>query len=115
MFLKLKPNELIADIPGYEGLYAVTSLGRIWAYQKNLSDNRVLFGSWRKTQLNKVGNRVVILTDRAGKKKMFGIHRLVAEAFIPNPNQFKVVSHIDGCKWNVKVANLYWKSRKQKC
>lgn len=46
--------------------------------------------------------------SKSNKKKMYYAHRLVAEAFIPNPNQYPVVNHIDGNKLNNSVTNLEW-------
>jgi hypothetical protein len=42
------------------------------------------------------------------KKKKYRLHRLVAQAFIPNPNNYKIVGHIDNIKTNCNVSNLYW-------
>jgi hypothetical protein len=48
--------------------------------------------------------------SKNGKKKMFYAHRLVAEHFLPNPNNLPVVNHIDGNKLNNSVTNLEWVS-----
>ena len=48
-----------------------------------------------------------------GKPKMFLVHRLVAMCFIPNPNNYKQVNHIDGNKLNNHVSNLEWCSNQQ--
>lgn len=47
-----------------------------------------------------------------GKKYWRRVHRLIAEALIPNPNNYKQVNHIDGCKLNNSLNNLEWCSNK---
>lgn len=68
----------------------------------NKKFNRFLQGSVKNT-----GYRMVLLSFD-GKKRDFSIHRLVAEAFIPNPNHLPIVNHKDGNKLNNTVNNLEW-------
>lgn len=91
------------DIAGYQGRYLVSSLGRVWS---NVTCKEL------KLQDHPLGYSVVALTLRngTGAKKPHLIHRLVAEAFIDNPNALPTVNHIDGNKKNNKVANLEWMS-----
>ena len=89
------------DIKGFEGLYAVTSCGRVWSYRQN---------KFLKPQLNNKGYLRVWLCD-GGQIKTRSVHRLVAEAYIPNPNNYETVDHIDNDKSNNCVNNLQWMSR----
>lgn len=79
----------------------ISSKGRVWT----LTYNREL-----KTHLTNRGyKRVNLSKDKAVKR--VHVHRLVAEAFIPNPNGYDTVDHIDGNKLNNCVDNLQWISR----
>lgn len=84
------------DIPGYEGIYKISSDGRV------ISVNGI-----RKAEMSKTGYWRISLWNK-GKGKHFFIHRLVAMAFIPNPNHYDLVNHIDGNKLNNNVENLEW-------
>ena len=92
------------DIPGYEGLYKIREDGVV--IRKN---GTVLHGS-----INSYGYRVVSLTKN-GKKKDAKVHRLLAVAFIhnPNPSDYDCVNHIDGDKLNNSLENLEWCDRRQ--
>lgn len=96
------PNELWKDIPNYEGIYQISNLGRL----RNISSY------WRllSTPINKqIGYRYCSLTKNKKSITKY-IHRLVAEAFIPNPNNYKVINYIDGIKDNCIFSNLEWSS-----
>lgn len=86
------------DIKNYEGLYAVTSCGRVWSYRSN----RFL----KPKKLPKGYLRVNL--SKNGVVKDFLIHRLVAEAYIPNPENLETVDHIDGNKEHNYIGNLQW-------
>lgn len=88
----------MATIKGYEGLYEIHEDGTII----NLRANRTLRGN-----TNSYGYRVVRLT-KDGKHKDFKVHQLLAQAFIPNPNDYKCINHIDGNKLNNSLDNLEW-------
>ena len=84
------------DIQGYEGLYQVSNLGRV----KNKK------GLIMKLGYNHARYRVVTLYKN--KKRTFKVHRLVAKAFIPNPNNYPQVNHKDEDKNNNCASNLEW-------
>ena len=95
-------TEIWKDCKGYEGLYQVSSLGRVWSVRKQryLSQNR-------KTGSNE-GYMEVVLIAKNGKKKYERVHRLVAIANLDNLNSFPVVNHLNGIKDDNRVENLEW-------
>jgi hypothetical protein len=92
-------EEIWKDIKGYEGLYQVSNLGRV----------KRLIGYYCKTEriltpvTQKSGYNVVSLCG-----KIYLVHRLVAEAFIVNPNNLPTVDHINRVKTDNRVENLRW-------
>ena len=90
------------DIPGYEGLYQASNHGDIRSLPRTTTKGGVL-----KPKLGKEGYFKVQLC-RNGKVKDFHIHRLVAKAFLPNPNSLPQVNHRDLNKINNCVSNLEW-------
>ena len=87
------------DIKGYEGIYAVTEDGQVWSYIKN----KFL----RPT--GKTYKGVCLCKD--GKHTTYYVHRLVAEAYLPNPNNLPQVNHKDENPTNNHVNNLEWCDR----
>ena len=85
-------------VPGYEGLYMVSNIGNV----KSLIKNKII-----KYFINKKGYRLVSLSKN-GIIKKFSVHRLVAQAFIPNPDNLPQVNHKDEDKTNNNVDNLEW-------
>lgn len=96
-------KEVWKDIKGYEGLYQVSSFGRV----KSSYTKRILKGG-----KNKAGYLLVGLYKQ-GVLSRKSIHRLVAEAFIPNPDNKPEVNHIDENKTNNVVSNLEWMTAKE--
>lgn len=94
------------DINGYEGLYQVSDTGLIRANQRKGTS-----GGIRKLHLNK-GYPVIIL-HKNGKKKTFQVHRIVALAFINNPECKPEINHIDENKSNNCIENLQWVTSKE--
>lgn len=99
----LQENEEIRDVKGYEGIYAVTSHGRVWSYRGK---------KFLKPGINSEGYYSVIFCVN-NKKAGFKVHRLVAEAFLANPDNLPVVNHIDEERLNNFVSNLEWCTQKQ--
>ena len=91
------------SIAGYEGLYEVSDMGRV----KSLWNGKEKI---LKPQKNTYGYLHVCLY-KDGQKKMLLVHRLVSEAFIPNPNNLDTVNHKDEVKTNNTVSNLEWMSQ----
>ena len=85
-------------IDGYEGFYEINEDGEVF----NIRTGKTINGN-----INCYGYRVIRLT-KCGKPKDYKLHQLVARAFIPNPNNYKCVNHIDGNKDNNSVDNLEW-------
>ena len=98
------------DIEGYEGIYQVSNLGRV----KSLNYNRTKKEKILKPQLHRKGYLYVVLY-KEGKGRHYKIHRLVAQAFIPNPENKPEVNHKDEDKTNNKVENLEWTTRRENC
>ena len=83
-------------------MYDVSSDGHVRTHQRKLRNNSIL-----KPGISKAGYaRVVLCND--GTKRNIPVHRIVAEAFIPNPENKPQVNHKDGNKLNNDVSNLEW-------
>ena len=89
-------------IDGYEGLYEISSKGRVKSLPKCGRNARILFEGY-----NKYGYKSVVLCKN-GIYKRYLIHRLVATAFIENPKNLPEVNHRDENKENNRVENLEW-------
>lgn len=98
-------------IPGWEGRYEVSSLGRVRSVTRVIrlrnGSTRIAEGVVLKQRVYKEGYFVVTFKD-GGKSYMQLPHRLVALAFIPNPQNLRTVNHKDGNKLNNVVENLEW-------
>lgn len=95
------------DIKGYEGLYQISSLGEVKSVERISPQGHRLKERIRKTYIDRYGYRAINLCKN-GVITKYDIHRLVAIAFIPNPEEKPQVNHIDGNKLNNCVENLEW-------
>lgn len=112
-------NEIWKDIRGYKGLYQISSSGKIRSVDREITQEkdgtvftRKMKGRELKTGILNSGYQVVWLSKN-GIVKALTIHRLVAKAFIPNPQNKKDINHIDGNKTNNKASNLEWTTRSE--
>lgn len=100
-------QEIWKDIKGYEGQCQVSNLGRVRRIKmsKLLSNGKLLHYKPYYYKLSVDSSTGYVRCQRGG------VHRLVAEAFIPNPNNLPEVNHKDEDKTNNRVDNLEWCSR----
>lgn len=89
------------DLEGYEGIYSMDKDGNIFSPKGK-----------RKPILHETGYYVITLSIR-GKSKTYRYHRLVAETWIPNPENKPFVNHKDGNKLNFHPENLEWTTEKE--
>lgn len=109
----MNEQEVWKDVKGYEGVYQISNLGEIKRLSYSIIRNNGYKQSWKEKKLKPTKDAGGYLGIRSGTKKngksyTLRIHRLVAEAFIPNPNRYNYINHIDGNKQNNRVNNLEW-------
>lgn len=100
------------DIEGYEWVYQISSFGRIKSLERIDNNNHLVKERILKQSIKNTGYMGVYLySNRIGKSKL--VHRLVAQAFIPNQYNKPVVNHLDEDKTNNNVNNLEWVTAKE--
>ena len=109
----LMEEEIWKDIPQLEGLYQASNLGRIKSIEriakKEYRNNRIVKEKILKGSKNEDGYFKIHISNKERHiNKVVFIHRLVAQTFIPNPNNLPQVNHKDGNKLNNNINNLEW-------
>lgn len=102
-------QEIWKDIKDYEGLYQVSNFGNVRSLYRieNYSKyKRKRNGKILRQNTTRAYNYVILCKNN--KTKTFRTHRLVAETFLPNSNNYPVINHIDGNKQNNRIENLEW-------
>ena len=101
-------NEIWKEIPGYEGLYQVSTCGRVAMYERIYKNGVLYKARIKKLCLNDSGYYLTVLSDSSGYKRNYRVSRLVALAFLPNPENKREVNHINGNPKDNRVDNLEW-------
>ena len=108
-------EEIWRDIKGYEGYYQVSNLGKVRSLDRYIVNKKGERKHFTEKYLAQVSRRdyLGVTLSKNNKSKMFSTHILVAETFIPNPENKPEINHIDGNKQNNKVDNLEWCTRSE--
>lgn len=99
--------EIWQPVKDFEGLYEVSNLGKVKSIERNGTKGGVL-----KQHIDRYGYLKVVL-HKKNKPHYFTVHRLVATAFVENPENKPAVDHIDCDRKNNKASNLRWCSVKE--
>ena len=106
----MNESEVWKDVLGYEGLYKVSNKGNVYSVERRDSRGRKRGGFTLKPAYNGIGYLQVKL-HKNGIGVNYSVHRIVAEVFIPNPNNYLEINHKDENKTNNNAENLEWCTR----
>ena len=107
-------KEIWRNIKGYEGLYEVSNLGRVKRVEREITRKDGIKTNVKECIIKSHEDdyeKVVLHKDN--KKDFLLVHRLVADAFLENENNYKYVTHLDGNNMNNELSNLEWSDKKQ--
>lgn len=115
--LQDRAGEIWKDVVGYEGLYMVSSYGRVKSLPRVViranGIKQTIYSCLLSSKVDRQTGYCRVALSRNGIVKRVGVHRLVAMAFLPNQNGYDIVNHIDWNRTNNNVANLEWCTQQQ--
>lgn len=110
-------KEIWKDIKEYEGYYKISNLGVVKSLARNVYDKDGIFQRAKKENIKKqnlsTDKYYLVTLSRDGKNKTISVHRLIAQTFIDNPNNYEEVNHIDTNRVNNSIENLEWCTHQQ--
>lgn len=108
-------EEIWKDVVGYEGYYQVSNLGRVRSLDRITSNGRKIKGKILSTKVNTPPYYPRVSLSVNGKMKLVQVHRLVAQAFVynPDPEHKTQVGHKDESRTNNRADNLEWVTPKE--
>lgn len=106
-------KEIWKDIPGYEGIYQVSNIGRVRGLDRRAQRNDYTIRVNGKilaqgTNRGSAGGYHFVGLNKDGEKKQVYVHRIVASAFLPNPDGLKFINHKNRNIADNRVENLEW-------
>lgn len=107
-------KEIWKDIKGYEGYYRISNKGRVWSVERT-NRGRHFGGHELRPRIDQRNNRCTVDLRKDGHGSVFVLARLVAQAFVDNPDNLPFVNHKDENPANNRVDNLEWCSHKYNC
>ena len=108
-------TEIWKDIPEYEGLYQVSNLGNVKRIGSFRGVNKKYLNNYYLTPKDNGKGYLRIKLTKNNKSKRHMLHRLISQAFIENPNNYKVINHINNNKKDNRIENLEWCTQSYNC
>lgn len=107
--------EIWKDVIGYEGFYQVSNLGNVKRVGSFRGVNKAYLENYYLTKVDNGKGYLRVKLTVNNKSKRIMLHRIIAEAYIPNPNNYKVINHINGNKKDNSIENLEWCTQSYNC